>query len=90
MEREQTIRVIPENSESMISVFAEKEELLTTVNELKYLPFYEYEGPTEITPSEETQVLRTTDFVVPVDIIVNPIPSNYGLITWNGRGIRIS
>lgn len=49
-----------------------------------------YEGPTEVTPSGETQTLHTTDYRVPVDITINPIPSNYGLITWNGAFITVS
>ena len=24
------------------------------------------------------------------NIVVNPIPQNYGLISWNGPGIRVS
>lgn len=51
-------------------------------------PFYA--GPTEITPSNETQTLETQGKVVLSDIVVNPIPSNYGLITWNGVTLTVS
>ena len=50
----------------------------------------EYDGPTEITPTQETQVLRTALKITMEDIIVNPIPSNYGLITWNGSTLTVS
>lgn len=50
----------------------------------------EYSGPTEITPSAEEQTLDTTLKTLTRNIVVKPIPSNYGLITWNGAGIRIS
>lgn len=50
----------------------------------------EYEGPYEVTPSQEQQILHTDDKLMTEDLIVNPIPSNYGLITWNGSYLRIS
>ena len=43
-----------------------------------------YEGETEVTPSQEVQILRTKGKVVNDNITINPIPSNYGRITWNG------
>ena len=49
-----------------------------------------YEGPTEVTPSSETQTLDTRNFRMTENVTVNPIPSNYGLITWNGAGIKVS
>lgn len=49
-----------------------------------------YTGETEITPSEDTQVLQTANKTVVQDIIINPIPSNYGLITWNGSTLTVS
>lgn len=50
----------------------------------------EYQGSLEVTPSDETQTLMTADKVVARNIIINPIPSNYGRITWNGRVITVS
>ena len=52
------------------------------------LPYYT--GATEITPSQETQILPTADTVVLENIVINPIPSNYGLITWNGSTLTVS
>lgn len=49
-----------------------------------------YTGPTEITPTEETQTLRTADRAISKNIIINPIPSNYGRITWDGRTLTVS
>ena len=49
-----------------------------------------YDGPTEITPSEDTQVLQTANRTVLQDIIVNPIPPNYGRIKWNGSVLTVS
>lgn len=49
-----------------------------------------YDGPTEFTPSRESQVVETTAHVLLADIVINPIPSNYGLIQWNGAVLTVS
>lgn len=49
-----------------------------------------YTGPTEITPSNETQTLNTANKSVLENIVVNPIPDNYGLVTWNGSVLTVS
>ena len=49
-----------------------------------------YSGQTEITPSEETQTLQTANRTVLQNIVINPIPSNYGKITWNGSTLTVS
>ena len=49
-----------------------------------------YTGETVVTPSEAEQVLATADKVVTRNIVINPIPSNYGLITWNGSTLTVS
>ena len=49
-----------------------------------------YEGPYEVTPTQDTQVLSTAMKMAAEDIIINPIPSNYGLITWDGSVLTVS
>ena len=49
-----------------------------------------YEGPVSVTPSADLQVLQTKDLRMTENITVNPIPQNYGLITWNGSTITVS
>ena len=49
-----------------------------------------YTGQTEVIPSAEEQVLLTGGLYVADHIRVKPIPSNYGLITYNGSTITIS
>ena len=49
-----------------------------------------YEGPDRITPSAEPQILKTDGFGMVGDIIVDPIPKNYGLITYNGFSLKIT
>lgn len=49
-----------------------------------------YTGDYEITPSSEAQTLITKNLRMTDNLIINPIPSNYGLITWNGSTITVS
>lgn len=49
-----------------------------------------YGGPYEVTPSAETQILKTDALYMNGDVVINPVPSNYGLITYDGSGIRVS
>lgn len=49
-----------------------------------------YDGTAEITPSNQAQVLQTSGKAVTRNIVVNPIPSNYGLVTWNGSILTVS
>ena len=52
--------------------------------------FPDYEGGYRFTPSPETQILETKDRVLRERIVIDPIPRNYGLITYNGRIITVS
>lgn len=49
-----------------------------------------YAGDYAITPGAEAVVLSTKDKRMTDDVIINPIPSNYGLITWNGSALTVS
>ena len=49
-----------------------------------------YSGDYEVTPSAETQTLETDSLYMRGNITINPIPSNYGLITWNGSTLTVS
>lgn len=50
----------------------------------------EYSGVTEVTPSEEEQVLATKGKYLSNNVVINPIPSNYGKISWNGSVLIVS
>lgn len=52
--------------------------------------YEEYDGSYEIMPTSEPQVLGTSGLVMKEDVVVNPIPSNYGLITWDGANLMVS
>lgn len=49
-----------------------------------------YTGPYSVIPSAEAQTLDTNGLRMTDNITIEPIPSNYGLITWSGPGIRVS
>lgn len=49
-----------------------------------------YHGQTEFAPSSQTQVIAVSGYRLNEDIIVDPIPNNYGLITWNGSILTVS
>ena len=49
-----------------------------------------YDGPYEFTPTQETQYAPSEGKVLLEDIVINPIPNNYGLITYNGAIITVS
>ena len=49
-----------------------------------------YHGTYSFTPSADTQTIPTAGLLMNENIVVNPIPQNYGLISWNGLGIRVS
>lgn len=50
----------------------------------------EYDGPTSVVPSGSAQVLPTAGRAVLADITIEPIPQNYGLITWDGSVLMVS
>lgn len=50
----------------------------------------EYEGSYSITPTSTRQILQTNERVCLANIAIEPIPSNYGLITYDGTVITVS
>lgn len=49
-----------------------------------------YEGSYVFTPSDEYQTIFTEDKTLIHDITINPIPQNYGRITYNGAIITVT
>lgn len=48
-----------------------------------------YEGQCEVIPSASGQILNTEGKVCLSNIIIKPIPSNYGRIEWNGSTLSV-
>ena len=49
-----------------------------------------YDGPYEFTPTEDTQTVAIERKMATENIVINPIPYNYGLVTWNGSTLTVS
>ena len=56
----------------------------------EYVDVQTYTGEYEATPSAETQTLNTEGLRLTRNVTVNPIPQNYGLITYNGAVLTVS
>lgn len=52
--------------------------------------FPDYDGGYVFTPTENTQTVVIEDMVARQNIVINPIPSNWGKITWNGNTLTVS
>lgn len=49
-----------------------------------------YEGAYTVTPGAEAIILPTEDLLMRENVTINPVPSNYGLITWDGSTLTVS
>lgn len=49
-----------------------------------------YTGKYEITPSLETQTLETAYRVLTSNVVIAPIPNNYGKISYDGSTLYIT
>lgn len=50
----------------------------------------EYEGEYVFTPSDAEQEIQIGGYTATQNIIINPIPTDYGKITWDGTTITVS
>ena len=89
MVNEQIIAVIPEGLEQAISVFAEgREQMIIVSPELEVAKIMR---PLSVTPTNEAQVFLPDPGVDGFSRVeVDAIPSNYGLITWDGSVLTVS
>ena len=49
-----------------------------------------YKGDYEITPTAEGATLNTKELLMTDNLVIKPIPSNYGLIEWDGSYLTVS
>ena len=69
-------------SESSVSVPASP----SLVVEIGGVP---YSGSYDFTPTDEVQTIACEDRLMMQDITIQPIPSNYGKVSWDGAAITI-
>lgn len=50
----------------------------------------QYRGDYQFTPTEQAQEIQIADKTATQNIVIAPIPNNYGLITWNGSTLTVS
>ena len=80
---------VTEQTEAVLSVELAN-EITLEVEDFYLSPGESFEGPYEWTPSEDTQTVPISEKKATQNIVINPIPSNYGLITYNGSVITVS
>lgn len=74
-----------------VRVVVQTDEIRPAKLEISSIKNYpDYTGSYTVTPTRETQVLNTKDKVMTGNVTVNPIPQNYGLVTWNGSVLTVS
>ena len=64
--------------------------MVSSTNVAPLPPPQPYEGDYVVTPTQSTQTLSTAGMKMTDNVTINPVPNNYGLITWNGSIITVS
>ena len=80
---------IADNSTLSLSV-NETDGLSLSAGEVTNLGAEKYRGEYEWTPSTESQTIPINGLQAMADITIQPIPNNYGLVTYNGSTITVS
>lgn len=74
-----------------VTVSADKVELKTSLNVGYHLvESQKYKGGYRFIPSENEQVVQTANRVLLDNIVIAPIPSNWGRISYNGSYLTVS
>ena len=81
-ESEQQFDLTVEELSNVVSVSVETPVVTSTVSD--------YDGEYDITPTDTAQTFSTNGKRVLHDFVVEPIPSNYGKITYNGSILTVS
>lgn len=74
----------------MILHVVDNNALSLSVCEVINIGAEKYDGPYEWTPSTEAQTVQISGKQATADIVIQPIPNNYGLVTYNGSTITVS
>lgn len=85
------LRAVFDDGDELRAVFEDADELdaeFETVIEKTVGDIYE--GPYEAVPAADAQEIPTAGKIMARDFVIRPIPSNYGLITWNGATLTVS
>ena len=97
----ETIRLVAEdnhtallslNDNDVVMFAKEEDEVVLSIENVKIInnSVEVYKGEYEFTPTQEKQIVPINHKEAIEDVVINPIPSNYGLITYNGAEITVS
>ena len=75
------VQLMPENEEHQVGL----ETAIVQGERVEY-----YEGPYSFTPSAQAQTIPVNHLMASQDITIEPVPQQYGLITYNGSTITVS
>ena len=84
------LTVNSDKTEYELSVDSDDIELGLSVETAVVTGVPDYDGEYVFTPTQNTQIIPINGKLATDDITINPIPSNYGLITWNGSTLTVS
>ena len=80
-----------ENKGVEVSAYAKLDEYPAYVDMISGGGTYPiYDGPYTYTPTQQRQTISIAEKAASQDIIINPIPSCYGLITWDGSSLTVT
>lgn len=80
---------VAESDGALLHVGSSDAAALSIGSEIYSVETQPYEGEYVVTPSEETQTLPTARKRLEQNVIVEPIPSNYGRISYSGSVITV-
>lgn len=91
-EQEPVIELETEENESVDIEVAEEadSEIELSMEEEGVGEYPVYKGAYEVTPSFEKQTLETAYKVMTENVVIAPIPSNYGKISYDGSTLTIT
>lgn len=80
---------IVDNNEVKLSV-GDPDGLSLSAGEVVNIGADLYEGSYEWTPAATAQTIPINGLQAKADIVIKPIPNNYGLVTYDGSTITVS
>lgn len=89
IEPEHLTGILSKRENSLTGTLSSSQSLEGTISKNASMPYYD--GDYEFTSKyQEDQVIEVTSKVMKRNIVVKKIPSNYGLIKWNGVVMTVS
>lgn len=85
-----SLNLIIEDQEGFDLSIGEPEAYEFSIGEVIHLGGEQYTGSYEWTPSRARQIIPISGKQASANIVINPIPNNYGLVTYNGSTITIT